>query len=121
MKVRAGYVSNSSSSSFILAWNNGGAVCASNFKMNMDKFLRYIDSLSNYSCEATQVENSTKYGVIQHLEENDWEDKDQIIKKLEKYDNACFIRINYDDEMTRDLLQWMKDNGVVDVILDYND
>lgn len=121
MKYRKGYVSNSSSSSFILAWNEGKEAVAENFRMNMHKFLMYISNMSNYSSDATQIENSTQYGVIQHIEENDWKDKETLIEKIKKYDDACYIRVNYDDEMTRDLLEWMKKSGAVDVIVGYDD
>lgn len=121
MKYRNGYVSNSSSSSFILAWNEGKEVVAENFKMNMQKFLKYVENLPNYSSDSTHVENSTRHGVIKHIEEYDWEDKDKIIEEINQYDDACYICINYDDEMTRDLLEWMKNSGIVNVIVGYDD
>jgi hypothetical protein len=120
MKIRSNYVSNSSSSSYLLVWNNGGKVEANGFFMTMDKYLKYIDSLNNYSWDSSQIESSTKEGVKKHIEENEYDDLKDLFNEIDKYENACYLRLNYDDELSRELLEWMQSAGIVKTLMNYD-
>lgn len=131
MKVRNGYVSNSSSSSFFIMYKEKSHVrfgskdgkFLSNFYI--DELFDYINSLNNYSGDSTQIEANGFDNVFNYLTVEDQygyrrydaEYSDGIIKKMldnkEQYPEAAILRVSYDDKITSKLLKAFIDSGEV--------
>ena len=81
MKYRNGFVSNSSSSSFIIAYKHTGNVCESCGRGDSN-IIRAIDRSSN--CD-DEIEHEGATSVIHHLQESIKEMKDSIYEDGREY------------------------------------
>lgn len=119
MKIRTNYVSNSSSTSFIIAYNESSAlVIEKNGKkftvMTFNEFLEMIDekhSANGWCSESTRIVASGYENIKDWLNEEDWRDSEWsqgILKSMNesKKDFSEFIIMNieYSDKMSRRLL-----------------
>jgi len=125
MKIRTNYVSNSSSSSFIIAYNdkkvefkseNGGVI-----RFSPHDFYSYLDSLhSNYS-DSTQLDAVGKDNVLYMI--NDWstwssssednyKDLKELIKKSHE-DYMIMFSISYHDKLSMILLNALLSDGAI--------
>lgn len=132
MKVRCGYVSNSSSSSFLVMYKNN--VSLNFFKddgknstvlaqFTFDDFLKLVDHFNNWASDSTQVVADGLEEVKSYFADEDADyryEEDHVKEKLEKleanvkdYPNAAILRISYDNEMISKLLEGFIATGSV--------
>ncbi|MFA6889890.1 MAG: hypothetical protein WCQ80_02580 [Bacilli bacterium] len=133
MKTRIGYVSNSSSSSFIIAYNDkkiefksehGGVI-----SLSPHDFYFYINSLSNSFGDATEIEAVGKDNVLSSI--NSWsewsnsgEDYNKDLKELIKKspeDYITMFSISYHDALPMMLLKALLSDGAIRLLYSSED
>lgn len=113
MKVRQGFVSNSSSSSFIISINKSEE--CPHCKRKDSSFIDFIERLQDdYSGDSTKVHATTADRIIEYINDSyglylddadkkKWESVFRKIKKAEKNGKeVAFISISYHDEIAGD-------------------
>ena len=125
MKIRTNYVSNSSSSSYVIYVKDRKAnIPMPNHVMGIDfdMFITAVESYRNYHSESTEV---TRYGAAEiletYLEWNIFEDNPQYVEKLkelsaEHNDDVYDIQIEYCDHLNRLLLCELIKMGAVELL-----
>lgn len=121
MKIRNGFVSNSSSSSFIILYNNGASVKFKDFEWSVDDLLDYVENISHdWSSECTQLKAVGKDLTIEFIKDR-WCDSEynqklvDIITKSKK-DSAAVLNISYHDPITMKLFNLLKGRNKITVI-----
>ena len=117
MKAREGFVSNSSSTSFIVAVKDEPEKCPRCGRGDPD-ILDLIESRSNYSCD-NEVDARGFDGIKEDLQDWFWGDDNkqkEVLKKAEEYDGKegwelASISISYHDELLRDAVENMIEAG----------
>ena len=112
MKVRNGFVSNSSSSSFVIVYDNiddNCPFCNRNSKVMIDVFFNHV-ATEPYGKTEIHAQNPDE--IIKYFEKCKWtddEDKKVIIEAMEKAKNdncrAIYMDISYHDSTTDELLK----------------
>ena len=107
MKIRTGFVSNSSSSSFIIAGNKGEKCpCCHREDSKISECIEYLESFSHRGSE-TEIDAHGKEEIITYIKENygsfyenEWlTDKIESINKIaEENDYIYLITLDYSDE-----------------------
>jgi hypothetical protein len=109
MKIRTGFISNSSSSSFIIAYKKERNVCSrcGRSDPNIIQILREMNS----KYEDTELRIEGKKEVIEYIKENWSNETEKVIKKIENTKNMeiALIYISYHDTVLRKLLKSCKD------------
>lgn len=134
MKIRASYVSNSSSSSYVVVFRPEAKLEASlpdgsrKEIMTADQFIEkiYEDGWKNGSyAEATQIHARGKEQVKEYLgdRENFYNEEwaDGIIAKIDsevEYPDAAALEISYSDRLTKTILDCLVATGAVKVLDD---
>ena len=141
MKVRSGYVSNSSSSSFIVMYNDDSRLLmkpsktgkgkrkpAKELSFKFDEFLELADRYNHDISEDTCVKADGYESVKDYLTDSDGygytrfdiEYAQKIVDLLEKnhneYEEAAYIQVAYSDKFVRNLLKLFIDSGEVKLI-----
>ena len=130
MKTRSGYVSNSSSSSFIVMYNNDSKMVMKGRKkgspsvdFTIQDFIDLIEHSPNYRSDCTEIIADGIENVESYLTEKDYSgysryDKEyanKIIEKMnankDKYNEAAIFRVEYDDKFVRKLLEAFINSG----------
>lgn len=132
MKCRIGYVSNSSSSSFILCYDvkPGFSYLSDDgySTISIDDFILSLRMFQNDDpdSERTQVCSIGKHNSIAYIKERFWSYEDNLtdlVKKvkpfLDKYDKTVVIQISYDDDIVRHILSMFKKAGEL-IVLGYD-
>ena len=121
MKIRECYISNSSSSSYIIEYKDGSKFETENLELNVKEFIDLLSSMSYTHSESTMVEHSSKEGIIHEIE--DWwlssdEEKDKLIHKIKesKADHLAMIQISYDDGLIKKIFKLLVDTKNIKVI-----
>ena len=130
MKSRKGFVSNSSSTSFLIAVNKDKQVQLGILDLRDFDFLEYLRYLNREDCEDTKILAESLHESISHLKkEYGYQDGEDIFldiekvirkKKLaqEKYDFA-FIEVDYHDPFTYRLYDALLTKGKIVEILKF--
>ena len=133
MKIRSGYVSNSSSSSYVIEFKKFDSSATVNelFSLSVDELLNCINENRD---EDSYVKIDTRYEdgrneLIQKLTDQlEWSDPvykkeiNKVIKKIQKSkNNFAMLEISYCDPLSRKLLKFLKDTKVVKVYLSSDD
>ena len=116
MKTRIGFVSNSSSTSFIVAVRNEPEKCAHCGRSDPD-LLELIDQRCGYSCD-NEVD-STDFESIKEEVNRQWSEyneKEKILKEVKEYSEKegwqiASISISYHDEFLKEIVENMKAAG----------
>ena len=134
MKTRFGYVSNSSSSSFVIMYNDGAklAMSAGDGSEPVEYFtvgdmLDLFDSQGNWSSDSTQVIANGFDSMLAYVQEKDeWgghfydEERDEILKKIgelkKTLDNGAVVKLSYHDEFMNRLLKAFSKAGQVVIL-----
>lgn len=140
MKIRSGFVSNSSSSSFVVLYNdktvrfkseNGGA-----FKFSTERFRNFLEMMSWKSChsDSSRLIASGKENVINEWKDHhcyyatydnselDEEDK-AFIKQIQdsEFEECMYFDIEYRDDFTMALFKALISDGAFKVIYSSED
>ena len=125
MKTRIGFVSNSSSSSFIIAIDRGysGSACPTCGMSKLD-IIDILDRMDNHTGDCSCIkERGVAKIKARHKEEFQWLDKEEkeevrgLIKRLKKIEQegreVYRIRINYNDSY---LLEYIENSKHIEVL-----
>ena len=126
MRTRKGYVSNSSSSSFVVMYNDKaklrigpckkGAKASEQAYFTVKDFIDMIDRSPDYCSERTElvadgIDNvksylteKDSYGFQRYDEEYSWKMLEKIGSNSGKYGEAAIFRIEYGDKLARKFL-----------------
>ena len=121
MKIRSNYVSNSSSSSYIIVYDEDASIKMKDFEWYVQDFIDYMENISHdWSSECTQVKAIGKESSIEFIKDR-WSDDEyyrEIIKKIEKSkkNGAAVLNISYHDPVTKKLFDWLKSRKKIEVI-----
>jgi len=126
MKVRTNYVSNSSSSSFVFAYDNDAALKVKGRKnaekvLTIDDFFDLVEAKGNNWCsDGTEIVARGRDNVIDYFDDKEtWSYSEDYAKEmLEKVKkckrgNVAVIRMEYDDRITRKLFELFKETGEI--------
>lgn len=134
MKTRFGYVSNSSSSSFVIMYNDGAKLAMSAGDgsepveyFTVDDMLDLFDSQSNWSADSTQLIASGFDSMLAYVQEKDeWgghfydEERDEILKRIGELkntlNNGAVVKLSYHDEFMNKLLKAFSKAGKVVIL-----
>jgi hypothetical protein len=125
MKTRHGFVSNSSSSSYIIAIKGVFTPCPTCGRSGGD-FLKSIESEENYN-DNNKVCGVGAEHVIWELSNDEWMTSDpKLIKNVEEYLGnkdwtVARIRLSYHNEKLKNELNRLIDEGNVRIIKNEND
>jgi len=104
MKIRTGFVSNSSSSSFVIAVDKNINKCPHCGRSDMN-ILQLIEKASYYNSDNNVVAEG-KDDIIKELAS--WYDDDKSIEKIKKYDDTdktlALVEVSYHDDVLNDLI-----------------
>lgn len=131
MKIRNGFVSNSSSSSYVIAIKVTNEACPHCGRKDPD-FLDVIDRAEGYDSDRSHVNAKGIENVIEYwkTDKASWFDEDgckEILKKLEKYKydvtdwTVADIQICYHDDTLKTIFNNMRSSGNLKVIYDAGD
>jgi hypothetical protein len=120
MKVRNGFVSNSSSSSYIIAVKSLFEPCPTCGRSGSD-FLRMIEASNNYN-DDNNVRCVGAEHILWWLKDDDWTTPDQdLIKKVEEYNGnkewtLARISLSYHNEQLKDELDRLVKEGNIKIL-----
>ena len=118
MKVRAGFVSNSSSSSFVIAFKKGEK-CPTCGRSGEDLVSLFPKERTGY-CDDTRLNASSYEEVMNYVRCNYYDDeKEKALNHIEDFHKrnpdfdfiACTV--SYHDEMLNDLMASMEERGEI--------
>lgn len=126
MKIRTNYVSNSSSSSFIISYNPDAKIklTSENDKtidFNIKDFINEIDSKYETHSECTLMLEKGAKAIYEYAEE--WWDENEL-KRLKDFldenpeDHKIHFQINYDDTFIRKYFIMLVELGIVKIFTD---
>jgi len=126
MKYRQGYVSNSSSSSFIVAYDsiNIGKACETCGHVNRD----FSDIIRQSSSCETEIERESIYKIKENVKnnffcyENDDSLQKEIYDKIDEYDKKGWdiidFSLDYEDQYIKEEMKALLDKGKLIEIYD---
>ena len=147
MKIRNGFVSNSSSSSFVIAYKRGVELPKEELGCQLEKLcpsaqvtcdkksdcpkwkeqsIDLIDKINYGNCYDTEVDVEGYQNVLDYLKKECFLDVDEIIdikEKMDRYKDVCdfyMISVGYRDELISYLMDEEKDKGNLKVIKDFD-
>jgi len=118
MKIRNGFVSNSSSTSYIVAIQKVLSDCPHCKRTDIN----IIEYLQNTNDSDNSAESLSSSELISATLSNDYlkkDEKNKTIKKLQSYDdtwNFARISISYHDETAGTIFENLKSNGNLEII-----
>ena len=125
MKIRSGFISNSSSSSYLIVFNyDKCSIKYKNSELSVVDLIKYLQSLSynsfgdNTGCIITGLKNE----IIDYIDKTPFCDFRGDVDKIKRSrkTNAAIIKISYQDHIIRRLL-WFFHNHKKCKILDEGD
>lgn len=119
MKNRCYFVSNSSSTSFIILYDKSNVANADGFSLTVDKFLNSIDIFSSHYSDETEIISFDKKEIIDRLENYEYADEvdKEIVEKLKQSSkNAAYFSISNHHSILKDLFNFLKYHNVIEVI-----
>lgn len=109
MKIRKGFVSNSSSTSFMIIVKPSN-VCKYCGRKDFD-ILDLIEKTSTYNCDGNSIHAIGKEEVISHIIENwcDGSDREKMIKKIKSIKGTtkkiAYVSVSYHDAVINDMIK----------------
>ena len=133
MKIRKGFVSNSSSTSFIVAYKRKDSAEGLCKKVDLNDLIEKMAVADRYS-EGTDVTAYGKESVINHLnrkEKLDWrsdlskKELEESLRKIKEMDETVweflFFDLSYHNDVARNILDAMIEQGDVQVFFREDD
>lgn len=127
MKIRNNYVSNSSSSSFIIHvkdWNKSIPMPNHPEGLTPEMFTTYLAGRDNWSGDDTRIDNYGYHAIVDYFKDwldvpsEWWDNLDKLDEDLgdELDDSLLGIRINYCDRFSKMLLDELVSAGAIDIL-----
>ena len=120
MKVRNNFVSNSSSTSFVILFHKDACASVEGFSLSVRSFLDMIENCSTRYCDETEIRCLDKDELILRYKNYEWADQndknvlDQLIDS-DGFEAASFCISNH-NPVLRDLLLFLNHYNAVRII-----
>lgn len=117
MKIRNGYVSNSSSSSFIISYKRGEGIKIKGLEFSVEQFIQMVNQFPYCRSDSTRVFHYNKKQILDYRK--DWYSEEQYerLRDLMK-EEVEYIQliISYHDKFTYKLMKFLQDRKKLKIL-----
>ena len=117
MKIRNGYVSNSSSSSFIISYKRGDGIKIKGLEFSVEQFIQMVNQFPYCRSDSTRVFHYNKEQILDYRK--DWYSEEQyerlrdLLKEEVEY---IQLIISYHDKFTYKLMKFLQDRKKLKIL-----